>query len=402
MTESYTCDRCGNHTAHCVCGPPPRLVHLRTDMLSTFESRPVDWLWRGYVPLGKLTMLDGLPDMGKSTIALDIAARTTVGALMPDHSPSDLAGATNVILFSAEDGIADTVRPRFDAASGNADRVHVVKAIVVTTSDGAAERWPDLSADLDALRAAIVEHKARLVVVDVFVAYIGSKLDTHRDQDVRAVMAPLAAMAEDTCCAILLLRHPTKAGHANPSLAGGGSIGIIGSARVGLLAGWDPDDECPDPNDRRRLMAVAKCNIAAKAPTLAYRLMQFPGDLAAHVEWEGPTAHRAEDLLMGGTKGDPKEDLSLKVFVDDLLKDGPLLASEVVEACKDYGTTRRSALRHLGRLGGETMKLRSRPGGKNRGWAWTLDPPLTDDEHVDLAIRYDRLHPDGEPDEDDE
>jgi hypothetical protein len=378
----------------------PRLIHLSLVRLADVVAEPVSWLWPGYVPLGKLTMLDGLPDLGKSTIALDISARVTNGAPMPDGSRSDVGGPADVVLLTAEDGLADTVRPRVDAAGGDAKRVQVVTATIVTTGTGQTERWPNLRDDLAALTAVILERSVRLVVVDVLMAYLPGEVNTYRDQDVRSVLSPLARIAEDTGCAVVLLRHPTKAGSANPVLVGGGSIGIVGSARVGLLAGYDPDDEEPDLNRRRRLLAVAKCNIAAKSPTMAYTLELAPGDLAAHVRWDGTTDHRAEDLSAPPQRANDddgdrhgNEDQHARVVVAELLADGPMLVADISEYLNENGVHKRTALRHLQRLGGATAKLGGNiAGGPQRGWAWTLDPPLTDAQRAALIAEEDRRH----------
>src|SRR5207245_6247511 len=102
-------------------GPVPHVIFL-----NQVEPCPATWLWPGWIPLGKLTVLDGDPGLGKSTLLLDLAARVTTGTPMPDGAPTEKG---LVILATGEDGVADTVRPRFDAAGGEAERLNVLEAV---------------------------------------------------------------------------------------------------------------------------------------------------------------------------------------------------------------------------------------------------------------------------------
>jgi hypothetical protein len=197
----------------------------------------------------------------------------------------------------------------------------------------------------------------------------------------RRVLGPLAKMAEDLNVAVVLLRHPTKAGARDPLLNGGGSIGIIGAARVALLTGYDPDDTEEDLNLRRRLLAVAKCNLAPKATTLAYRLQPDVVYGCARVMWEGPTGHRAGDLLhivdgreskllamldeLDSEKAD-KED-----FLRDALRDGPVLAAEIAKAADLHDWTLQSLSPTFKKMGGRKYKTGF---GENQRWWWTLQP----------------------------
>ena len=88
--------------------------------LADVEPERVDWLWDGYLPLGKVVVLDGDPGVGKSTVSLDIAARISTGSPMPDGIRRRKG---TVLVLSAEDGLADTIRPRLDAAEADPARV---------------------------------------------------------------------------------------------------------------------------------------------------------------------------------------------------------------------------------------------------------------------------------------
>ena len=245
----------------------------------------MSWLWPGRLPLGKLVTVDGDPGVGKSTVALTFAAIVTTAGRWPDKTRCEYSG--DVILLSAEDGLADTIRPRLDAAGADVAKVHAVQGVPL--SEGEALRMATL-ADVALLRRLIKRTHARLVIIDVLMAYLPTGTDSYRDQDVRQVLARLAALAESTGCAILLLRH-LKKGKDDPLYRGGGSVGIVGAARVGLLVALDPDD------DTLRVLASVKNNLAPMPPSLTYRLV--PDELrdVARVEWVGESEHDAHALL---------------------------------------------------------------------------------------------------------
>lgn len=229
--------------------------------LSKVEPETVRWLWPDRVPLGKLTLLDGDPGLLKSTLTLDLAARLSRGASMPDGSVPEIEGPAGTVLLTAEDGLADTVRPRLDAAGGDAEWVAVVKH--VPTADGDL-RLPHVEDTLE-LGRALDTVDANLLVVDPLMAFLPPEVNSHRDQDVRRALAPLAELADDTGVAVVAIRHLNKSGGSNPKYRGDGSIGLIGAARSGLLVAEDPDAP-----DTRRILAPTKANLSEPAPSLAY------------------------------------------------------------------------------------------------------------------------------------
>jgi len=229
---------------------PPPVLAFDVVTLADVQPEKVSWLWRGWLPVGKLVTLDGDPGLGKSTLALTFAAIITTGGMWPDGDLCDHTG--DVILLSAEDGLADTIRPGFDSAGGDPTKVHAVQGVPLSDDPDDGLRMPTL-ADIMQLRELITRTKARLVVVDVLMAYLPTGTDSHRDQDIRQVLGRLARLADDTGCTILLLRHLNKAKGGDPLYRGGGSIGIVGAARVGLLVAKDPDDDTVRPLPRMRL-----------------------------------------------------------------------------------------------------------------------------------------------------
>lgn len=270
--------------------PASRLAEAASTVtLATVQPERVSWLWPGRLPAGKLVILDGDPAVGKSTLAVDVSAHVSTGSRWPDGTPCP---AGDVLILSAEDGLADTIRPRLDAAAGDPARVHALTG--VTYDDGGITRERPISLADDALiAAAITRHQATLVVVDVLMAYLPTKVDSHRDQDVRGVLARIGALAESTGATVLLLRHLNKAGGGSPLYRGGGSIGIVGAARAGFLAAGDPDDD----TGVRRVLASIKQNLAPEPPALAYRLTADPILGVARVEWLGESGATAATLL---------------------------------------------------------------------------------------------------------
>lgn len=334
----------------------PRFSGAVTVRLSDVRPERVTWLWRGRIPLGKLTLLDGDPDLGKSALTLDLAARVSTGAPMPLDSISELGTPAGVVLLSAEDGLADTIRPRLDAAGADTTRISALRFVL----DGGSPRLPTL-ADLDQIRDAATEVAARLIAIDPFTAYLPDEVNGHRDQAVRRVLAPLGQLAEELGAAILLIRHLNKAEGGRAVYRGGGSIGIIAAARSGLAVAKDPDDE------KRRILVPSKSNLSARVSALTYRLeaVGAAGDVV-RVVWEGESSYTAEDLLqeVSAQVGQTATDRAF-VWLLDILGKGPRSAKAIETAGAQQGFSR-PVLRHA------RERLRIRPRQSRDGWYWEL------------------------------
>lgn len=331
--------------------------------LADVEPERVSWLWPGRIPLGKLVTLDGDPGLGKSTLAVGIAAPVTTGGGWPDGSRCEYPGA--VLLMSAEDGLADTIRPRLDAAGADVTAVHAVQGVPID-ADGTLR--PPTLADIAALEQAITTTGARLLVIDVVMAYLPAGTDSHKDQDIRRVLSRLSALADRTACTVLLIRHLNKAAGRDPIYRGGGSIGIVGAARAGLLVAADPDDP------ERRVLATVKSNLGPTPDSLAYRLVSADEHGVARVQWEGQSTHTAATLLadQGSDDDDRREvDEWLTGYLID--SGGTASAREVLRDGKLAGFTEDVLKKARKRL---QIRTTRHGFGKGSTFVWSIDAAI--------------------------
>jgi hypothetical protein len=309
-----------------------QLGDLVLTTMSDVAPEEVRWLWERRIPLGKLTVLEGDPKGGKSTMALDLMARVSTGGVMPDGTASDLDGPAHCVLMTAEDGLADTVRPRLDAAGADPERVVAWEAVMSTGDDRPELRMPSLPLDVVRLEALVTELEAALVVVDVLAAYLGERVDTHHDADVRRALAPLAKMAERTGAAVVVLRHLNKGAGAKAMYRGGGSIGISGQARAVLLVGLDPNDDTM----ARRVLAVTACNLAATAPSLSFELRSESERGPVRIAWTGSSSLSADELLVEpGSADERSERKEIVDLLTEWTEDGPVAVDEVRRRLRD-------------------------------------------------------------------
>ena len=346
--------------------------------LADVTPERVRWLWPHRLPRGKLVVIDGDPSVGKSTLTLDIAARVSTGATWPDGAPGTEPAA--VLLLSAEDGLGDTIAPRLTAAGADQTKVHALVEVEIygeDEDDGPRRVPPSLPRDIPLMERIIRLHGVQLLVVDVLMAFLSGKVDSHRDQDVRSVLHLLSAMAERTGCCILLVRHLNKAAGASALYRGGGSIGIIGAARAAYLVARDPDDT------DRRIIAVTKLNIAVEPPALAYRLVDDPANHCARVVWEdAPTTHTAQDLLRGPADDDERteQDEAADWLINHLRGNVECAAGDVIRAGERAGISKRTLQRARKRAG-----VSSRKATFGGGWNWALDGAQDDTRDTEGA-----------------
>jgi hypothetical protein len=333
--------------------PVPILVRV-----SSVQPEPVKWLWRPWLPDGCLSVLDGDPGLGKSTLTLDLAARVTRGWVMPPGSGGGPVPPGTVLLLSAEDSLPHTIRPRLDAAGADSDRVDYLKAVHF----GGRSRPPILPGDLKLVADVIKDRAVRLMIVDPLMAFLGDDHDAHKDQDIRRCLHPLSVLAEQLGVAILLLRHLNKLNGGAALYRGGGSIGITGAARAALVVGRDPDD--PDT----RVLAMNKSNLGPMPSSLAYRL-EPDGD-TTKVGWIGETELTRDDILWHATahgpaaKGRPDDALQTAArWLADVLSGEPVPADELRERSRAAGLSWRTVQSAKTDLEVRSFKIGSR-------WFW--------------------------------
>ena len=332
--------------------------------LADVEAEAVRWMWPGWLAAGKVHVFDGNPGMGKSTIVAALSASVTAGVPWPDGRPVPTASRGGVVILTAEDDPATTIRPRMEAAGADVNLARVVS--VVPTENGAG-RLPTFPADVELIVGACRDAGARLLVVDPVTAYLGD-VNSHRDSDVRGALAPLAAAAEEAGVAVVLIRHLNKGVGGSALYRGGGSIAFSGLARVVWIVGTDPDDE------DRRALAVSKNNLAAFPETIGYELVNTPPLNVGRVEWGGPLSLSADDLVRPPVPSRPSPaQEAASAFVLDALADGPRLARELYEAAEADGISKRSLVRAKSKLNIEA----ERRGGAGGDGAWYWLPPET-------------------------
>ncbi len=345
-------------------------LRINARRVDQIQVKAVEWLWPEMIPLGKLCILDGDPGLGKSTLLLDLAARVTTTGIMPDGSQG-ITG--HVAVLSAEDGEDDTIKPRLFLAGADEARVHVIGSV----EDGTGERPLDIPGDLDVLEKQLTEWDARLLIVDPLMAYLASGVDGSKDQDIRRCMLRLKRLAERCRCTIILLRHLNKGNAANPLYRGGGSIGIIGSARTGLLVGVDPDDA------DGRILAPVKSNLSRLAPSLKYRLELNTTLKICRVEWTGTSPHRADRLIQAPPTAEQREEIeeartkeeTCREYLREILRDGPVEVRLVKTELGKAGFAVRTVERAAKGLG---VQLRRDTDDGRNTYSWELSGVAND------------------------
>jgi len=360
---------------------------LQTTRVADVEERPVNWLWPSRIASGKLTLFQGDPSVGKSTVTLDIAARITRGLAWPDRSDC-FAPLGEVLLLSAEDSIADTIRPKLRAAEANLARVVVV--------DGKRHRGhpgiSPISLETDLLDIAAelrARPDVRLLVMDPISAYLGA-VDSHANADVRRVLAPIAHFAELFNVAVIAVTHLNKSGGGKAIYRGTGSLAFVAAARAAWSFTRDPND--PD----RCIMAQVKNNLAKAMPGLAYRLDGEP----PRVIWEAdPIYVNADDMLAEESgEGDNSARQEAAEWLRSILSDGPISAVELQRRAEADGIKERTLKRAKALAGVESKRE-----GFGGSWTWQLKdshrgpPPPKSALPTSVAPCGDTLPPTGLP-----
>jgi putative DNA primase/helicase len=346
-----------------------RLVYTR---ISDVAPEAVKWLWPGRIPLGELTMIVGDPGLGKSQICASLASVVTNGGLWPvDRNQAEQG---SVLILSAEDNVRHTIRPRLDAAGADVTRCHTLQAVKRTDDRGGefissfnlAEDLAKLAVLMDELR------DVRLVVIDPVSAYLG-ETDSHKNAEVRGMLAPLTTLAGSQNAAIILVSHLTKSQSTNALMRVQGSIAFAALCRAVWGVAADKD------NRQRRLFMPLKNNLGQDKTGLAYEIEGFalptdPPIPTSRVMWEGQLVETTTEEVFGAplTHEERAEMGDAKEFLREALSEGRVKASEVQRAAKSAGhslTTLQRAKKSLGIVS-------EREGfGKDAIWYWKVKEP---------------------------
>lgn len=332
-----------NYFKSIVLKEPSKPETVKIIRMSDVELTPVEWLWKPYLPFGKLSVLQGNPGEGKTYFAMHLAAACTNGKLLPNMERVE---PFNVIYQTAEDGLGDTVKPRLIEAGADLDRVLVIddSDVQLTLSDERIEK-------------AIVENNARLVIIDPIQAYLGADVDMNRANEVRPIFMRLGQVAQRTGCAILLIGHLNKAAGMQSLQRGLGSIDIAAAVRSVMFIGKLKHDPT------MRILTHEKSSLAPPGVSLAFSLGDEGG-----FRWVGEYDITADEMLSGIEPQRETKTQQAKDLICTLLAGGKQVLSEDIDKAALErgipGRTVRDAKRELG----DALKSKIVEGRKKVFW----------------------------------
>jgi len=326
--------------------------------VSDIERKDLRWLWHQRVPLGKLTLFAGDPGLGKSFVTLDMAARVTRGAGWPDGAAASCE-AGSVILLSAEDDAADTIRPRLEAAGADLSKVHILQAVRrLRGNDHTTLEQFSLETDLVALQDAVVSlGDVRLIGIDPLSAYLGG-IDSHVNSKVRSLLSPLAEIASTLSVAVVGVTHLNKTS-SSALYRASGSIAFVAAARAVWFFGKHPDDPA------QRLMLPGKMNLGPEQEGMSYRLEAKQG--VAVVAWGDAVSVSADAVLEQEGNEQRSERLAAIDWLRERLADGPVPQRKIKGDAKAEGFSWATLRRAKDALGVVTEKT-----GYQGSWQWRL------------------------------
>ena len=332
-----------NYFKSIVLKEPSKPETVKIIRMSDVELTPVEWLWKPYLPFGKLSVLQGNPGEGKTYFAMHLAAACTNGKLLPNMEHME---PFNVIYQTAEDGLGDTVKPRLIEAGADLDRVLVIddSDVQLTLSDERIEK-------------AIIENNARLVIIDPIQAYLGADVDMNRANEVRPIFMRLGQVAQRTGCAILLIGHLNKAAGMQSLQRGLGSIDIAAAVRSVMFIGKLKHDPT------MRILTHEKSSLAPPGVSLAFSLGDEGG-----FRWVGEYDITADEMLSGIEPQRETKTQQAKDLICTLLAGGKQVLSEDIDKAALErgipGRTVRDAKRELG----DALKSKIVEGRKKVFW----------------------------------
>ena len=316
-------------------------IKLKMIRMSEVQSQEIEWLWYPFIPYGKLTIIQGDPGDGKTTMVLNLAAKLSKGEALDENMK--VTEPVNVIYQTAEDGLADTVKPRLELAGADCERI-----IVIDESD------KSLSMVDERLEQAIVRTGARLLILDPIQAYLGGGMDMNRANEARDMTKKLGALAEKTKCAIILIGHMNKASGNKAAYRGMGSIDFFAVARSVLLVGR------VEGESNTRAVVQIKNNLAAFGHPKAFALSEDG------FKWHGDYEITVDEVLGGITPKANKMEQAKQMLRELAETQSAVLSNEIFDRANELGISKRTLENAKKELGVQTRKI-------NNAWYWELD-----------------------------
>ena len=316
-------------------------IKLKMIRMSEVQSQEIEWLWYPFIPYGKLTIIQGDPGDGKTTMVLNLAAKLSKGEALDENMK--VTEPVNVIYQTAEDGLADTVKPRLELAGADCERI-----IVIDESD------KSLSMVDERLEQAIVRTGARLLILDPIQAYLGGGMDMNRANEARDMTKKLGALAEKTKCAIILIGHMNKASGNKAAYRGMGSIDFFAVARSVLLVGR------VEGESNTRAVVQIKNNLAAFGHPKAFALSEDG------FKWLGDYEITVDEVLGGITPKANKMEQAKQMLRELAETQSAVLSNEIFDWANELGISKRTLENAKKELGVQTRKI-------NNAWYWELD-----------------------------
>lgn len=316
-------------------------IELKMIRMSEVQSQEIEWLWYPFIPYGKLTIIQGDPGDGKTTMVLNLAAKLSKGEALDENMK--VTEPVNVIYQTAEDGLADTVKPRLELAGADCERI-----IVIDESD------KSLSMVDERLEEAIVRTGARLLILDPIQAYLGGGMDMNRANEARDMTKKLGALAEKTKCAIILIGHMNKASGNKAAYRGMGSIDFFAVARSVLLVGRVEGEQ------NTRAVVQIKNNLAAFGHPKAFALSE------EGFQWIGDYEITVAEVLGGIAPKANKMELAKQMLRELAETHSAVLSNEIFDRADELGISKRTLENAKKELGIRARKI-------NNAWYWELD-----------------------------
>ena len=325
-----------------------RNVKLKLIHMEDVVSKEVEWLWYPYIPYGKITIIEGDPVEGKTTLVLKLAAALSRGLPLPCDDDKEYE-PIHIIYQTAEDGIEDTIKPRLEKAGADCSMIRVID-----------ETDKELSMTDDRLEQAIIETGARLIILDPIQAYIGATVDMHRANEIRPVLKHLGIIAEKHNCAIILIGHMNKASGSKSTYRGLGSIDIQATARSVLLVARLRDK----PNIR--IMAHDKPSLAPAGDAIGFEMTEDNGMVCI-----GPYDITIDELLSGNEgRGKKKLDIAENFIKEYFGSNKVIPSNEIMMEAAKRSIKRNTLLSAKKKLGIISDKEKAEDG--TIYWTWVM------------------------------